>query len=187
MGLETFATLSDGQRVEQPKWAKESEALIQRKNRELATKKRCSKNRAKASEQLRRVHEQVANRRKNFCHHVSKWLIQTYDLIAFEKLNIQAMTGGRLAKSIMSAAWGILLRQIIYKAEEAGGWAVPVNPRGTSQICSQCGAMVPKSLKDRLHLCPHCGLMLGRDHNAALNIVQAGRACVGLLPQEGPS
>jgi putative transposase len=185
LGVRTFAVLSDGKTIEQPNWAKRSEDLIARKQRELAAKKRGSNNRRKAREGLRRAQERVANRRNNFCHHVSKWLVASYDLVAFEKLNIRAMTEGFMAKSIMQAAWGILLWQIAYKAESAGRYAVAVNPKGTTQRCSGCGAIVPKGLSQRIHLCPDCGLVLDRDHNAAINIVRLGRSAVGLPPPRG--
>jgi putative transposase len=130
-----------------------------------------------------RCHERIASRRRNFCHHVSKLLVATYDLISFEKLKIQGMARTYLAKSILDAAWGILLGQIVYKAEEAGKWAVPVDPKGTTQLCSGCGATVPKTLAESEHR-SRCGLLLGRDHNAALNILALGRSAAGLRPQE---
>jgi putative transposase len=104
--------------------------------------------------------------------------VSHYDLIAFEKLNIKGMAQGRLAKSILDAAWAELIWQITYKAEKAGKWAIPVNPRGTSIRCSQCGANVYKTLADRQHIC-ECGASLGRDHNAALNILALGQSAVG--------
>jgi putative transposase len=100
-----------------------------------------------------------------------------------EKLNIKGMVRGNLAKSILDAAWAQLVWQITYKAENAGKWAVPVNPRGTSIRCSQCGKDVPKTLADRQHTCP-CGASLGRDHNAALNIKSLGMSDAGLVPSK---
>lgn len=184
VGLTTFATLSDGTEVPNPRWTKQSESEVAACSRALARKKRGSKNRRKAKERLRRAHQCVVNRRLNFCHHVSKQLVSTYDLIAFEKLNIQPMAQGRLAKGIMDAAWGMLLFQLTYKSAEDGKWAVAVNPRGTTQRCSGCGETVHKTLSQRTHSCPHCGLILGRDLNAAHNVLQAGRACVELSAQE---
>jgi putative transposase len=96
------------------------------------------------------------------------------------------MAQGNLAKSIMDAAWSILLSQLTYKAEQAGVWVVPVNPRGTSQLCSGCGQNVPKKLAQRVHQCPHCGLVLGRDENAGRNILALGIRAAGVSPQNVP-
>jgi putative transposase len=177
VGLTTLATLSDGMEIENPRWTKRCEDKIAKASRNLARKKRGSKNRLKAKEALRRAHQRAANLRSNYLHHVSKWLVANYDLIAYEKLNIGAMAHGRLAKSIMDAAWGQLLYDLNYKAEEAGVHVIAVNPSGTSQRCSGCGATVKKTLAEREHRC-ECGLTLGRDHNAALNILTLGRSVV---------
>jgi len=76
-----------------------------------------------------------------------------------------------LAKSISDAAWGQFLRFIIYKAAEAGKWCIEVIPNGTTQICSNCGSVIPKDLSVRVHNCFVCGLRLNRDHNSALVIL----------------
>ena len=136
-----------------------------------------------AKESLHKAHQRVANRRRNFCHHISKWLVGKYDLIAFEKLKIQAMAQSRFGKSIMDAAWGMLLLQIAYKAEEAGRHAIAVNPKDTTQICSGCGEIVHKELFERIHSCPRCGLILGRDHNSSINILRLGRSLAGFTSQ----
>jgi putative transposase len=133
---------------------------------------------------LARAYERLRNRRRNFCYQVSKRLIENYDLIALEKLNIAGMVRGHFPKSILDAAWGELLRQLAYQAEEAGKFAVAVAPHRTSQMCSNCGAAVPKGIEERRHECKQCGLSLSRDHNAALNILALGRSAVGLAPPE---
>ena len=175
VGLTNFVTLSDGQSIDNPRWTRQHAARITAANQRLARKVRGSKNRLRAREALRRAHQRAADARRNFCHHVSKWLVGSYDLIAFEKLNIKAMSQGRLAKSILDAAWAQLLYCISYKAEGAGRYAIAVNPRGTSIRCSGCGADVRKTLADRQHVCA-CGVSLDRDHNAALNILRLGEA-----------
>lgn len=178
VGLSNFVTLSDGRAVDNPRWTALHEDRIARANRLLARKQRRSQNRARAREALRRAHQRAADARRNFCHHVSKWLVANYDLIAFEKLNIKGMVQGHWAKSILDAAWAELIWMLTYKAEYAGKWAIPVNPRGTSIRCSLCGADVRKTLADRQHVC-ECGASLGRDHNAALNILRLGEALRG--------
>lgn len=184
VGLTALATLSDGTEIENPRWTRQHEDRIARANRLLARKQRRSKNRARARLALRRAHQRAANARKNYLHFVSKWLVGCYDLIAYEALNVKGMAKGNLAKSIMDAAWSILLFQVRDKVEKAGVYAIAVNPRGTSQLCSGCGQNVPKKLAQRTHGCPHCGLVLGRDHNAGRNILALGMSAAGLGPSK---
>ena len=84
-----------------------------------------------------------------------------------------------LNKSIADAAWDQCLQYTSSKAAEAGRTFLKVFARGTTQDCSGCGATVPKELSVRVHACPHCGLTLGRDLNAALNILARGLARLG--------
>jgi putative transposase len=180
VGLTALATRSDGSEIENPRWTRAHEDRIAAANRLLARKKRRSNNRAKARETLRRAHQRAANARKNYLHHVSKWLVGGYDLIACEALKVKGLAQGNLTKSIMDAAWAILLFQVRYKAESPGAYAIAVNPRGTSQICSTCGEKVPKELSQRWHHCPKYGLSLNRDHNAGRNILALGMSAAGL-------
>jgi len=92
-----------------------------------------------------------------------------------------------LAKSISDAGWGRFIGMIAYKAESAGGQLIQVNPRNTTQICSRCGQQVKKTLSERIHECPHCGLVISRDHNAALNILARGREIRQELPEFRPA
>jgi len=195
LGVSAFVTLSDGKHIENPRWTDQARAKITAASQHLSRKKRGSKNRLKAKEVLRRAHQKAANARMNYCHHVSRWLIDNYDLIAHEDLAIRNMTRSAkgtveqpgknvaqksgLNRSILDAAWGILLNQLAYKAEWAGRTVVRVNPRGTSQRCSQCDEIVAKTLADRRHVCG-CGADLDRDHNAALNVCRLGRSLAGL-------
>jgi putative transposase len=195
VGLTDLAVLSDGTKIENPRWTRKHAARIAAASRKLALKQKRSNNRIRAREVLRRAHQRAADARKNYLHRVSKWLVENYDLIAYEDLKIGNMARSAsgtvenpgknvaqksgLNKSIMDAAWGMLIWQIVYKAESAGKWAVPVNPRGTSQKCSGCGKKVPKTLAERTHSC-ECGLVLGRDHNAGINIKRLGMSLVGI-------
>jgi putative transposase len=183
LGVSCLVALSDGERIENPRWVRQHEARIAAANQCLARKQRGSRGRSRARERLGRVHRRAADARNNFLHHVSKWLVATYGLIAYEDLNIRGMVQSRLAKGIMDAAWGVLIRQLAYKAENAGRYLVAVDPRGTSQRCSRCGACVPKTLSERQHVCA-CGADLDRDHNAALNVLRLGMSRVGPAPPE---
>lgn len=185
LGLTTFATLSDGNEIQNPRFIKHHSERIARAQRNLARKNRGSNNRLRAKERVRRAYQQMADARKNFCHHVSKDLVGRYDLIAHEDLKIRNMVKGNFAKSILDAAWGQLIQQLIYKAEYAGKWVIPVNPKGTTQRCSRCDTVVPKGIADRWHKCPNCGLSMGRDLNAALNVLKLapGRGVVDVMAE----
>jgi putative transposase len=136
----------------------------------------------KRKQALNHVHQRIAHRRKNFAHQASRKLINAYQLIAFEKLEIAAMQDGNprsMNKSIADVAWHQFVLCCSRKAEDAGRTVVLVDPRNTTKACSGCGELVPKTLSQRLHQCPTCGLVLDRDHNAALNILARGLASMG--------
>lgn len=183
VGLTTLATLSDGTEIENPRWQKLHEDRIAESNRKLSAKRKGSKSRLRAKQELRRAHQRASNARANYLHHVSKWLVAHYDLIAHEDLKIRNMVRSTMAKGILDAAWAQLIGQLKYKAESAGAWVIPVRPHGTTVRCSGCNANVPKTLAQRIHACPECGLVLGRDHNAALNILALGMSVAGASPQ----
>jgi putative transposase len=122
---------------------------------------------------LTRVHHHIKNQRSDFHHQVSRKLVNQYDVIAYENLNITGLARSRLAKPIADVGWGRFLAILSDKAAEAGREIVRVNPRGTSQRCI-CGASVPKTLQDRWHYCLSCQLSVPRDQAAALEILRLG-------------
>jgi putative transposase len=107
-------------------------------------------------------------------------LCDQYDLIAFENLNIKGLARTRLAKSILDAAWGSFLNILQAVAVKRGKWAIGDDPRGTSIECSGCSERVEKTLKDRVHNCPHCGLIIDRDWNSGINILNRAKRTLGL-------
>ena len=173
VGIYSFAALSDGQLIANPRNLKTGLTLLRRAQRKVARRQKGSIRRRKAVLCLRKAHTHIHNQRSDFQHKLSRQLVDTYGLIAVEDLNINALSRSMLAQSVSDAGWGSFLAKLAYKAEYAGGWLVRVNPNGTSQVCSQCGCLpdVPKSLADRIHSCPHCGLVIDRDVNAARNIL----------------
>lgn len=187
VGLTTLVTLSDGTAIENPRWTRKHAGRVAAAQRLRSRKQRRSNNRIRAKEIVRRAYQRQRDARANYLHHASKWLVENYDLIAYEDLKIRNMVRSKLAKSIHDVAWGQLLFQVGYKAESAGVHFVAVNPRGTSIRCSSCGADVPKTLADRQHVCG-CGLSLNRDHNAAINILKLapGSGAAGVRPSIGP-
>lgn len=178
LGLTSLATLSDGTRIANPRWTRQEESRLAVVNQTLARKQKGSKNRVKAREQLRRAHQRIAGLRSSYLIGAAKKFVNKYDLIAHEDLKIRNMVRSKLAKSIMDAAWNQLIWRLNCEAEKAGKWIIPVNPRNTTKKCSGCGELTPKELWQRQHDCSSCGLSLGRDHNAALNILRLGESLV---------
>jgi IS605 OrfB family transposase len=124
---------------------------------------------------LARLHRKIADTRNTWLHQQSAALVNRADLIAVEDLNVKNMIRHpTLARSIADASWSKFLGMLAYKVEKTGGHLIRVDPRNTSQKCSGCNELVPKSLAVRIHACPHCGLVIDRDWNASLNILQAG-------------
>ena len=174
LGLKVFAYQSDGVVIPNPRVARRAEREMRRHQRALARCKRGSNRRRKVRTRLARVHAKIVNTRTTWLHQQSARIAKSYDLIAVEDLNVAGMVRNKhLARSISDVAWSKFLGFLSYKAEGAGSHLIRVNPRNTSQICSGCGELVPKSLAVRAHSCPHCGLVIDRDENAARNILAA--------------
>jgi putative transposase len=153
---------------------------LRKYQRKLSRKKKGSKNRVKARIKVAKAYNYIVNQRMDFLHKTSKNIAENYGFIAVEKLQINSMVKNHyLAKSITDASFNNFIQILCYKAESAGAEIVEVDPRGTSQICSECGRDVKKSLSVRIHKCPYCGLTVNRDLNSAINILDratAGRA-----------
>ncbi|MBP1910012.1 putative transposase [Methanolobus bombayensis] len=172
VGLNSLVTLSDGTQINPPKYYRNTEGELKRQQRNLSRKKKFSNNWKKQCDKVNTLHRKIRSQRNDFNHKLSRELINAYDYIAFEDLNVKNMVkNSRLSKSIHDASWSDLIQITKYKAEEAGKFVELVNPCNTSQLCSNCGQKVEKSLAVRTHNCPHCGLVLDRDHNAAINIL----------------
>jgi putative transposase len=180
VGIESFATLSDGEQIANPRCYESSQRKLRIAQRRVSRRKKGSNGRRKAVAVLRNVHQKIVNQRVDFQHKVSTDLISRYDLIAVEGLNVKGLARMRLAKQVLDASWSSFIDKLSYKAECAGRTFVKVNPNGTSQICSSCGERCEKALSVRMHHCSHCGLSLHRDHNAALNILRLGQSLVDL-------
>lgn len=176
VGIESFATLSDGTHINNCKYYQSTQKKLRLAARRVARRKKGSNRRKKAVATLRNIHQKIFNQRHDFQHKLSTRMIQRYDLIAIEKLNVCGMSRGFLSKQIHDVSWGSFFQKLSYKAESAGRELIEVAPHWTSQDCSGCGDRVKKSLSVRMHHCSNCGLSLHRDHNAALNILSAGLA-----------
>lgn len=174
LGLTNFAATSDGELVRNPRPLKNAEIELKRCQRKLSKRKKGGYRRNKQRITLARRHRKVERVRTDFHFKTARKLVEHYDLIAVESLNIRALSRGWLAKSVNDVAWGAFLKILSFKAAEAGRRYIKVNAAGTSQECSGCGRLpeVPKTLADRLHVCLACGLSLDRDTNAACNVLQ---------------
>jgi putative transposase len=184
LNLENFLTDSEGGRVENPRFFRDSAAKLAKAQRALARKTKGSKRRARAKKRVARIHQKIARQRLDFAHKAALALVRANDVIFFECLMIANLVRNPyLSKSISDVAWGLFLMVLEGKAANAGRLARNVNPHGTTQQCSGCGATVPKGLSVRWHSCGHCGLELDRDENSALNILQRGRELVAAAGQ----
>jgi len=135
----------------------------------------------------------VQRQREDFARKQANALVSSHDLLAYEHLQIRNMVRNHhLAKSIQDAGWGIFLQWVNYYGILHDIPIIAVPPHFTSQQCSECGTLVKKSLSVRTHICHGCGMVLDRDHNAALNILQkalsSNRGCtVGHTETGGPA
>ncbi len=190
MGLSTLAALSNGEKINNPRFFKSEQAALAKAQCRMEKEAKGTPERNKRRKVVARIHERIINRRTNFAHQTSRKLVNSYGVIAFEDLNVKGMLenhtkffGYKLNKSIADVAWNQLVRYTTYKAEWAGRVVVLVNPRNTSKRCSCCGMLVEKDLSIRVHNCPHCGLILDRDVNAAINILSLGLQRMGSIPR----
>lgn len=175
VGLNSFAALSTGEQIENPRFYRKDEKALAKAQRRMAKFEKGTKERRKARKVVARIHERIRNRRHNFVHQEARQIVNRFEKIAVEKLNVKGMQkNGHLSKSIGDASWTMFRTVLAHKAESAGRQDVEVNPSFTSQDCHQCGYRAKKKLSERWHHCPMCAASLDRDHNAALNILALG-------------
>jgi putative transposase len=177
VGLKTFATLSDGEPIENPHTLQKAEAKLKQLHKRLSRKQRGSQRRNKGRRKVALAHLKVARTRRDFLHQTTTQLVREYDALFVEKLNLRGMVTNRhLAKAIADVSWGTFFTMLREKAESAGRQFEAVNPRYTSQTCSRCGERQPMPLAVRVYVCESCGHQADRDQNAAENIRMAGQA-----------
>lgn len=182
VGISSFVTDSEGNKVDNPKYFRNAEKTLRIKQRKLSRIKKGSNRRKSARTLVAKQHQKTQRQRNDFIFKTANHYIKEYGLIVIEKLKIKNMVKNHcLAKSISDSGWGIFKEVLRFKAEEAGRVVVEVNPQYTSQDCSNCGDRVKKELSERIHSCTQCGLVLDRDHNAAINILnRAGQTLKAL-------
>jgi len=167
LGLATFATLSNGMRVTNPKHFKRYEDRLAFLQRRLGRCRKGSTCRKRAKIRVAKLHEKISDCRRDFLHKISTELVNDYSIIALETLASRQMAEKDYGKQINDAGWNMFANMLAYKAEGAGCRVVFVNPKNTTQECSNCHEIVKKDLSERIHECPFCGLKLDRDVNAA--------------------
>ena len=170
MGLKEFLVTSEGESIPIPQYYRSSQKRLKTLQKRLSRKKKGSKRWLKAVKAVAKQHKKVADRRKDFHLKTANQLLSKAEVIAYENLNIKGLAKTRLSKSINDAGWSQFLSILTVKAGNAGQKTIGVNPKNTSQDCSNCGEKVHKELNIRTHCCPHCGIVIDRDWNAAINI-----------------
>lgn len=193
LGVTHLATLSDGTFIEHPRYLRRGTKTLECRQQALSRKKQGSHRREKAKQLVGKAHRKIKNQRRDFLHKESRKLVNRYQLIVFEDIQISnlvrtpkpkqdesgaylpngAVAKGGLNKSILDAGWGTFLSMCAVKAAWAGRHMIQVNPAYTSQTCSVCGMIRKKTLEQRWHSCD-CGAELDRDINAAINILRLG-------------
>ena len=171
VGLKAFATTSEGDTLGDSRTLERNLKDLRRRQRALSRCQQGSSTRKQVKKRVTTLHAKVRNTRMDMHHKVARTLVNRYDTIAVESLNIKGMLRNNwLARRIGDAGWYNFITLLSSKAEEAGAQVIRVDPKGTTQECSRCGKTVKKSLFVRIHQCS-CGCVLDRDLNAALNIL----------------
>ncbi|MER5472605.1 RNA-guided endonuclease TnpB family protein [Streptomyces sp. NPDC002685] len=175
LGLSHFAILSDGTKINSPRFLRRAEKKLKREQQRLSRKVKGSSNRAKARVKVARAHARVADARREFHHQLSTKLIRENQAVAVEDLAVKGLARTRLAKSVHDAGWSAFVSMLEYKAARYGRTFVKIGRfEPTSQVCSRCGVKDgPKPLNAREWTCGACGTVLDRDINAAVNVAKA--------------
>jgi putative transposase len=182
VGIKSFAYDSDKHSTPNPLNLKKMLKPLVKVQRKVSKCVKNSNNRIKHIKRLQRIHEKITNRRNDFQHKLSLTYANHYDVIFVEDLQLTNMVKNhKLARSIMNSSWGKFLQKLEYKCK----LLIKVSARNTTIDCSRCGNKVPKSLAVRIHRCNKCDLVINRDYNASINILQKGLKIFGQkLPQE---
>jgi len=166
VGVKSFAYDGNGSQIPNPKNLQKMLKPLKRIQRKVSRRKKGSKYRLKSILKMQKVHEKIVNKRRDFQHKLSTQYAKDNDMVFVEKLNLTGMVKNhRLAQSILDASWNTFVQKLECKM------LVKVDPKNTTIDCSRCGNKIPKSLAVRIHRCDKCNLVLDRDYNASVNIL----------------
>ena len=170
---------SEGNKGEYERFYRKSEQKLKKEQRKLSLMKKGSKNRAKQRIKVAKVHEKIANRRKDFLQKKSRQIANVYDCVCIENLDMNGMSQSlNFGKSVHDNAFGKFIEMLSYKLKRQGKYLVEVDKfYPSSQLCSVCGYQnkETKDLSLREWICPHCGTKHDRDINAAVNLLKEGK------------
>ena len=173
LGQDSFVALSDGTKIEKPKFMRQKRKKIAKWQKIVARRNKGSKRRENAKQRLQSAYTEATNQSDDYLHKLSDNLVDSgYTSFAVEDLHIQNMVKNhRLEGSIQDASWNRFIQLLSYKAESAGMKVIKVDARNTSKTCSNCGNIQDMPLSERTYNCQRCGMSRERDINASINIL----------------
>jgi len=177
LGIKDIVITSNGEKIGNSKLTHKSSKKLKQAQKELSRRKKGSKNRIKSKKKVQKIHRKIKNQRDDRNHKITRKLVNIYDFIALESLQVKnMMKNRRLSKAIQDVAWGDLVTKLLYKANENQVSVVQIETfYPSSKTCSRCGCVKDElKLSERIYNCEHCGFEEDRDINAALNILRRG-------------
>ena len=183
VGVKTFSTQSDGIEVDNPKYFSKNQAKLKRLQQHFSRKQKGSSRRNKCRLKIAKLHQKIVNQRQWFLHNYSTYLIDNYDIIFIEDLDIKGLLEKRqLSKEISDVSWSEFFRMLQYKADWYGKTIHKVDRYYASSKTCSCGVKNDNlKLSDRVWTCGSCGVKNNRDELASQNLLKEGRRSLGDL------
>lgn len=179
--MKGLSVSSDGEFANYPRFYRQAQEQLAREQRKLSKCQKGSNNRNKQRKRVAKLHEKVANQRKDFLHKLSNQITNVYDVVCVEDLNMRDMARAlNFGKSVGDNGWGMFVSQLNYKLDDKGKQLIKIDKWfPSSKTCSNCGTVKETlSLSERTYCCEDCGFVEDRDINAAINIKNQGKLLV---------